>query len=120
MKTINAGALVHEVTIQSLTDAVDSSGAPIPDPEPTNLLTAWMSRETERSGEKFIADQLSGSIVTRWRMRYHHAMDPDLVDVPKKRRLLYQGRAYDITAAETMDRKMGIILYTLASSRLAA
>lgn len=44
-------------------------------------------------------------------------MDPDLVDVPKKRRLSYQGRIYDITSASVEGRKEAIRLTTLASSK---
>lgn len=115
---LNAGSLIHEVTIQQLTDSADSSGAPIE--TWTTLLTAKMARESERGDERFKADQLSGAFMTKWTMRYSADMDPDLVDVQKKRRLLYQGRAYDITLAETMDRKAGIILHTLAATRVAA
>lgn len=123
MRSLNIGRLVHDVLIQQLTlDQVDASGAPI---EPwTTLKRAWMGRPTpgriNAGGEVFRADQISGSITTQWTMRYDPAMDTDLVDVLKTRRLLYQGRAYDIVSAEVMDRQQGILLRTIASSRVAA
>jgi hypothetical protein len=41
-----------------------------------------------------------------------------LVDVPKRRRLLYQGRIEGIVAAEMDGRKGCIELVTLASSKV--
>lgn len=115
---LNAGSLNLEVTVQQITDGVDTSGAPIE--TWTFLCKPFMAREAERGYERFGADQLSAASVLKWTMRYRADMDPDLVDVPKKRRLVYLDRAYDITAAETMDRKKGIVLRTLASSKVAA
>lgn len=115
---LNAGALIHRVTIQRLTDGVDTSGAPTE--TPARLCDAWMARETVSGMEKFASNQLSASSVLRWTMRYQPNMDPDLIDVPKSRRLLYQHRAYDITEAQTLDRKAGIVLTTLAGSGVAA
>lgn len=118
MRTVNLGELVHDVTIQQLTDGVDGAGAP--QESWSTLMTAWMARRTETSGEAFAGDQLSAAIRTQWTMRYAADMDPDLVDVPKARRLVYQGRAYDILAADVMDRQSGIVLRTLAASRVTA
>jgi hypothetical protein len=120
---LNAGKLIHEVTVQRKPDPteVDASGAPI-DGTWVDLITAKMARESERSGtgEQFKAGQESAAFVTLWTMRYHPQMDRDLVDVPALRRLVYQGRAYDILDAETIDRKNGIRLRTLAASKVAA
>lgn len=117
---LNAGSLVHVVTVQSLTAGTDASGAPTL--TPATLFTASMSRETERggTGEQLKAGQESAAAVLRWTMRYHADMDPDLVDVQAARRLLYQGRAYDIVSAETIDRKVGIVIRTLSTSKVAA
>jgi hypothetical protein len=41
-------------------------------------------------------------------------MDPDLLDVPKRRRLVYKGRTYDIVAAGQIGRNEGVELLTLA------
>lgn len=121
MRTINPGEMVHEVTIQSVTDGVDASGAP--QETWATLMTVWMGREsrrTEPGGESFHGDQLSASLVTRWFMRYTPEMDPDVVDVPKARRLVYLGRPHDIVSAETTDRRTGILLRTLAKSAVPA
>lgn len=119
MKAINVGALVHQVTIQSRTAGVDASGAP--SETWATLTTAWMARTiVNGGGEFFKADQLSGAIVTQWTMRYLDTMDPDQVDVPASRRLLYFGRVYDIVQAELLDRRVGILLRTLAHSAVSA
>lgn len=113
MVTINAGTLVHDVTIQQLTETRGAtSKAPVE--SWTTLAHAWMARQAERGSEAFKAMQLSGASATQWTMRYVASMDPDLVDVAKTRRLLYQGRAYDIVSVEPMDRKVGLVLRTIA------
>jgi head-tail adaptor len=118
MRSLNIGELVHDVTIQQGTDGVDGSGAPIQ--VWTDLRTVSMSRREETTGESFRGEQLSAAIMTNWSMRYSDDMDRDTIDVPKTRRLVYLGRIYDIVSAEVMDRRAGIILRTIASSRLAA
>jgi hypothetical protein len=65
-----------------------------------------------KGGERWIANQLSAPADTQWEMGYVASMDPDLLDVPKRRRLLYQGRVYDIVAAEMIGRREGIELLT--------
>jgi head-tail adaptor len=116
--SLNAGALIHDVTIQQIASSEDTSGAPTE--TPSTLIRARMSREVVSGKETFGDAQLSAASVIRWQMRYVSSMDPDLVDVPKTRRLLYQGRSYDITEAENMDRRCGIVLTTLNKSQVAA
>lgn len=119
MKALNVGAFVHQVTIQTLTEGADASGAPSESWDA--LTTVWMTRRSVNGGrESFQANQLSGALVTQWTMRYLDTMDPDQVDVVKKRRLLYLGRVYDIVQAELLDRRVGILLRTLAHSAVTA
>lgn len=118
MKTIDIGSFVHQVTIQELTESVGESR--FPTEAWSNMLTAWMERREARSGERLAAQQISASVTTHWVMRYTPDMDPDLVDVPKTRRLVYQGRVYDIVSASMISRKEGIELMTVASSKRAA
>jgi SPP1 family predicted phage head-tail adaptor len=117
MGGLNAGSLVHQVTIQRLTESVDASGAPVE--VPSVLRTAFMASEPARGQERFVAGQESAAAMLQWTMRYVQDMDPFMVDVPKERRLLYQGRAYDIVEAES-DRKNWIVLKTLSASKVAA
>jgi len=120
MKALHLGSFVHPVTIQTLTEGADASGAPAE--SWATLTTAWMARQVVHGGrgESFAADQLSGAIVTQWTMRYAADMDPDRVNVVKDRRLLYLGRVYDIVQAELLDRQTGILLRTLAASAVTA
>lgn len=118
MAGLNAGDLDREVVIQQLTESAGSSGFPV---ESWSALdTVWMEKMEVRGSERFRAAQLSAPIETRWQMQYRDDMDPDLVDVPKKRRLLYQGRSYDITSATEIGRQEGIELMTLAASAVSA
>jgi len=114
---LNKGSLNLEVTIQQLTESVGASRTPVS--SWTFLLTAWMCRETQTGMERFQAAQVSAAATTTWEMPYVASMDPDLVDVPKKRRLSYMGRSYDIVQAEHVARKQRIVLTTLAKSKVA-
>lgn len=114
MAGLSAGDLDREVVIQQLTESSGSSGFPVE--SWSTLDTVWMERMAITGSERFRAAQLSAPIEARWQLHYRADMDPDLVDVPKFRRLLYLGRAYDITSAEEIGRQEGIELHTLASS----
>lgn len=116
---LNAGDLDREVTIQQLTDAAGASGFPV---ESWTTLddTVWMEKVNASGTERFRSAQLSAAVVTQWRLYYRADMDPDAVDVPKTRRLVYQGRVYDITSATEMGRQEGIELTTIAASRVDA
>jgi head-tail adaptor len=118
MSKLDIGAHVHRVQIQQLTESIGGSGFPVE--TWSNLMVSWMSRREARAGERLAAQQISASVSTAWGMRYTPDMDPDLVDVPKKRRLIYQSRIYDIVSAEMMDRREGLKLMTLASSKRVA
>lgn len=118
MRTINVGELVHAVTVQEGTDGVDGGGAPAQ--TWADLDTVMMARQAGVGGEAFRGEQLSAAVQTVWTLRYWSEVDPDLVDVPKTRRLVYQGRIYDIVSADVMDRRVGIVLRTLAQSRVEA
>lgn len=106
------------VTIQQATDSTASSGEPIV--TWSTLTTAFMKRIDASGRERFQAFQISAPYDTRWEMPYRADMDPDLVNVPKLRRLLYKGRCYDIVHAAVINRQDGIELSTLASDRAEA
>jgi SPP1 family predicted phage head-tail adaptor len=117
---MSAGKRDKLVTIQQYTSGVrDSSGLPT---EPwTNLGQEWMSREevTKQSMEERLhAGGMAAAFETSWTLPYRQDMDPETVDVPKKRRLVYSGRTFDITRAVLSDRvaRNKIILETIASS----
>lgn len=113
MSGLTAGALDREVTIQQLEEA--TSGYPV---ETWSELVSgvWMSKYDMRGSERFVASQNAARFDTRWNLQWRDDMDPDLLDVPKTRRLLYRGRAYDIVQAVELGRQEGIALYTIASA----
>lgn len=104
-------------------DAVDTSGTPVENF--TDMLPkVWMAKkvvsEGERFAERFAANQLSARVWTEWNMPYQANMDPDAIDVPKLRRLVYQGRVYDIASAHLDPTYEGkaIRMLTIASSKV--
>lgn len=113
-----AGQRTRRVTIQqrSATDAKGASGRPVE--TWTTLAVEYMSRMDLRADERFAqTSQLSAFTDTQWHMPYRADMDPELVNVPKLRRLSYEGRIYDITTATRIGDKQGIELTTLAQVR---
>lgn len=106
------------VTIQQLTAAKGGSG--YPKESWTTLATAYMRMQDWRAGERFVAKQNAPSFETYFEMGYRADMDPEQVDVPTARRLVYQGRAFDITEASMIGRRDGIELRTVAATKVAA
>lgn len=105
------------VTIQQRGgDAVDDEGFPLS--SWVDLVEAFMAKRDASARERMSRDQLSASFDSVFQMNYRDDMDPELVDVPKLRRLIYQGRTYDIVAASQIGRRDGIELQTLAQSRV--
>lgn len=117
-RTVAAGRRDKYVTIQQALGE-PSSGFPV-DTWTTLGQPVWMSREDVEGDERFDADRLTARHHTVWVMPYQSTMDPDLIDVPKRRRLLYQGRVYDIVSARLMWAQGDIAMKTLASTKRAA
>lgn len=108
------------VTIEqrSATDTADVASG-----EPTETWTTLVSgmpvAKTDVTGwERFRAEQTSARFDTRWEMNYRADMDPELVDVPKTRRLVLNGRVLEIVACAEIGRREGIEILTLAASGL--
>lgn len=103
------------VTIQQLTESTATSG--FPKEGWTTLATPiWMRKMDRKGDERFRADQNAAAYETQWEMGYRSDMDPELVDVAKKRRLLYQGRVHDIVMGSVIGRREGIELLTIAGT----
>lgn len=116
MAGLSAGLLDREVTIQQLSVA----GSGYPTETWTELDSGvWMSKEDMRTSgfyaERVAAAQIAARYDTKWQLQWRDDMDPDVIDVPAKRRLLYRGRAYDIVQAAELGRQEGIVLYTITS-----
>ncbi len=99
-------------------DPVDGGGHPAE--TWTTLQYAYMRKQDQRGEERFVAGQISGPKVTQWEMGYVGSMDPDLLDVSKLRRLVYQGRVYDITDASLIGNREGVELMTLDAKQVLA
>lgn len=109
---LDAGARDKRITIQQLTESTADSGFPV---EAWTPLVDMDASKVEVTGwERFTSNQMSAPYEARWGIDYRPDMDPDLLDVPKTRRVVYQGRAHDIVAAENVGREVGIELMTLA------
>jgi len=106
------------VTIQQSSDAVDAGGHP--SESWATLAQVWMSKEDVGATEKYENGQVSAPFDSVWEMPYLDSMDPERVNVPKLRRLLYRGRFYDIQEALLLQRHEGraIRLKTLAASTI--
>lgn len=112
------GARDRVITIQqrSATDAVDAtSGEPV---ETWSTLVANMpAAKVDVSGwERFQGQQLSARFDQRWVINYRADMDQALVDVPKLRRIVVDGRTHEIVHSQEIGRREGIELLTLAAS----
>ncbi len=106
------GARDREVTIQQVTNGLDDAQMPVE--TWTWLCTQFMSKTDPSGRERYVAGQLSASAETRFEMVYIEDMDPEQIDVPKSRRLVYAGRTYDITFASMIGRREGIVLMALS------
>lgn len=104
------------VRIERLVEpAPPSEDFPVDDWE--TLDSVWMTKQeltAFQRRERFAEGQLTAPFDSIWQMPYREDMDPELVDVAKKRRLVYQGRTYDITFARQIERREGVEMTTLA------
>lgn len=110
---VDAGARDKRVSIQRLTDTIGSSGMPVEDWTTLSAIALDASRVEVSGKETFGANQTSAPYETLWGIEYRADMDPDLLDIPKTRRLVYLGRTHDILAARIVGNKDGIELETL-------
>ena len=114
-----AGQRHRLVTIQQLTETRSaSSKAPVESWSSLRNVYAGMRPSSGR--ERFAAEQVSSSISSVWEVPYHVDMDPERVDVPKTRRLVFEGRTYDIVYAEPLGVRDGVALTTVASTRVTS
>jgi SPP1 family predicted phage head-tail adaptor len=109
-----AGAKDRPVTIEQLTRGEDESGFPI---ETWTELTAleWMHREDLGGAERFVAGTETSPIDSSWLMGFRPDMNPEAIEVTAERRLRYEGRVYDIIAAQLVGMRDGIQLLTLSA-----
>lgn len=101
------------VTIEQLTETVGVSGFPLE--TWAELAKVWMGRVPMAARERFVAAQTSAWADEKWYLAYRADLDPDTVAVTKARRLVYQGRVFDIVAASLIGPgRRAVELTTLA------
>lgn len=109
------GRRTYPVTIQQATSSVGASRFPV-ESFTTLVELEWMARRSESQSEQLKAQHMTAPITTVWEMGYRADMDPDLLDVPKTRRLVYASRTYDIRSAIVIGERDAIELTTLAKA----
>lgn len=114
MSSADTGRRTHFLKIEQLVEGQAESN--FPTENWITLQNAWAAREYITLDEEFKVDQHSATSVTAWDIPYSTFMDPDRIDVAKKRRIVYLGRTFDILRARLSDDTAGrsIILETLA------
>jgi len=122
MPVRGAGTRNRRVTIKRLVETRGQSREPIEDFSNT-LCTLYAKREDVDAPERFtegvVLDQMSARAWMKWTIPYRTDMDPLKVQVPKERRLEFDGRVYDIAGAtlnETARGAIEIVLLTLTKA----
>lgn len=108
--------------IQQKTEEKGPSGRPVE--TWSDLGCAWMEREdaalTPDRAEHYSTNKLVARSDVRWRMLAQANMDPETINLPSERRLVYGSRIYDIVSA-TPGGQSGILeLVTIANVGVTA
>lgn len=118
---LDAGCRDRVITIEQLNEALEGadaadldSGAPLE--TWTTLVEMPASRQDVQGYERLRTTRQAAANEVRWEINYRPDMDPELIDVAKLRRIVFQGRVYDIVGASQVGRKRGIELWTVAST----
>lgn len=113
MPVSGSGTRDRKVTVQQLSTSKGSSGAPVD--TWTDLRTdVWASKRDVSGRERFVQNQTSAPYDSHFELPFSDDWNPDVIDVPKTRRLVYEGRVYDIVAAMQIGRKRGVAVDTLS------
>lgn len=111
---LEPGLRDRRITIQqrSATDAKGPSGRPIE--TWTDLVTLYAHKRAMSGSETYRASQWSAKANGVFEINYRADMDPDLVDVAKLRKVVYESREHDVVFVEEVGRRDGLHIYTLA------
>ena len=110
----HAGKRDKLITIKRLVEGLSDSNYPTERfGQPSQ---AWASREYVTLDEQFRNNQTKASAMERWEIPYSADMDPDLVDVPKKRQIVFKDRVRNIIAAEMLPRESGMAIVLTTQS----
>lgn len=105
------------VTIEGLTPSTGGSGFPVE--SWSTIETLYAFRRDVSARERFAADVATAPAETVWDVNYTASLDPELVDVPKTRRIVAEGRVYDIVGAALIGRRQGVELATVSGGLLS-
>lgn len=118
---IDAGQRDRKITIEQrpAADTLDTEGAPIDGPW-TTLVDCMPAAKHDMHGEERMRgdDRIASKFDTRWVINYRLDMDPELLDVPKLRRVKVGDRYHQIVAAAEIGRRQGIEIMTVASTKV--
>lgn len=112
MKPLGSGTRDRFITIEQAVTVTPASGRPTQ--EWTTLTEVWARKKELQGLQRFDADQLSEPFDQQWEIPYMASMDPELVNVPKNRRLRVRERIINILWAIELGRREGIMLGTRA------
>jgi len=112
---VSSGQRDKLVQIESATEVTRGSGMPGQTWAKLGK-PIYMSRRDIGADERFAESQQSAWGRVSWQMAYQANMDPEVIDVPRTRRLTFNGRTFNIEAAFLMERRIGIELVTLAKT----
>ncbi len=115
---LNAGELDREITLQQLTPSDGADGFPVD--TWSTLDTVWAAKDDISAKQRFSGAQLAAPFDCTFRIYYRADMDPELLDVPTVRRVVYLGRRFRITYAQQLERLAGIELQCLAPNEVIA
>lgn len=116
---MDAGKRDRVLTIQqrSVVDTPDSSSG-VPEDTWTTLVEHMPAAKTDVSGwKRYINEEPSSRFDVIYEMNYRLDMDPELVDVPKTRRVIVGQRTLDVVYAAEIGRRRGVALFCVASPR---
>lgn len=112
-----AGRRDRLIRIDAGTPRAGRSGRPVTDWS-TLFDDVWASRGDLTGSESFRASQIQASFDTVFVVPYEAEMDPELVDLPALRRVVCDGRIFDIVGARIVGNRQSVELATKATSRI--
>lgn len=98
---MRAGKRDRRITIQRKTVTVSPSGEPIE--TWADLVTVWAQARPNRGDERFATQQLVGSAVMTFVMRYRSDLALTVQD-----RLSYDGKLWDVLDIRELGRRVGL------------
>jgi SPP1 family predicted phage head-tail adaptor len=113
---LNPGEMDREIVLEQAATAPGPSGFPVD--TWSTLDTVWASKEDRDGRDRYAAAERSDPFDSVFQMYYRDDMDPEAVDLPKTRRVTFQGRTYAIVSGRILGYQEGLELLTLAGSRV--